>query len=160
MFDRKCSVKSCSPYPELNQLCGAEARAKETVGAANIKDNDNDGNGDGDGGSDRDEDDDKDGNADADADDDEDDDDISLRTAAEQSAMKATILKVAINLTNEGLMGAREARALNDMIKIQHPVVVAAFKVRMRHCWLVAPWMVAISFVHRSFEVAREIDSG
>lgn len=44
--------------------------------------------------------------------------------------MKATILKVAINLTNEGLLGAREANVVNDMINRENPVLVAAFKVR------------------------------
>ena len=44
--------------------------------------------------------------------------------------MKATVLKVAINLTNEGLLRARDARAVNDMIKRQNPALVAAFKVK------------------------------
>lgn len=59
-----------------------------------------------------------------------DDDDDVLGSDAERSAMKATILKVAINLTNEGLLGAREANVVNDMINRENPVLVAAFKVR------------------------------
>ncbi len=61
-----------------------------------------------------------------------DDDDDALRSDAERSAMKATILKVAINLTNEGLLGAREANVVNDMINRENPVLVAAFKVRRK----------------------------
>lgn len=71
-----------------------------------------------------------DGDGDGNGNDDDDDDESTLRTEAERSAMKATILKVAINLTDEGLLGARDARAVNDMIKRQNPVLVAAFKVR------------------------------
>lgn len=91
-------LKLCSYlYPELNQLCGAEARSTGPTGAANTND---------------------------------DDGETALRTEAERSAMKATILKVAINLTNEGLLGARDARVVNDMIQRHNPVLVAAFKVR------------------------------
>lgn len=62
---------------------------------------------------------------------------------AERSAMKATILKVAINLANEGLLGAREANVVNDMINRENPVLVAAFKVRRTSScfWGAACWV-------------------
>lgn len=59
---------------------------------------------------------------------DNDDNDV-LTTEAERDAMKATILKVAINLTNESLLGPPEASVLNTMISRESPVLVAAFKV-------------------------------
>lgn len=57
--------------------------------------------------------------------------------------MKATILKVAINLANEGLLGAREANVVNDMINRENPVLVAAFKVRRTSScfWGAACWV-------------------
>ncbi|CBJ31073.1 expressed unknown protein [Ectocarpus siliculosus] len=59
--------------------------------------------------------------------DDNDDNDV-LKTEADHDAMQATILKVATNLTNESLLGPREASVLNTMISRENPVLVAAFK--------------------------------
>lgn len=58
------------------------------------------------------------------------DDNDVLKTEADRDAMKATMLRVAINLTNESLLGPREASVLNTMISRENPVLVAAFKVR------------------------------
>ncbi|CAM9489764.1 unnamed protein product [Ectocarpus sp. 4 AP-2014] len=58
---------------------------------------------------------------------DNDDNDV-LKTKADRDAMQATILKVATNLTNESLLGPREASVLNTMISTENPVLVAAFK--------------------------------
>lgn len=54
-----------------------------------------------------------------------------MNTEAERTAMKATVLEVVINLTNKGLLGARETNMANDMVLRENPVLVAAFKVRM-----------------------------
>ena len=101
--------------PELKQLCGAEGvgdgESRNAGPSGDAPTNPIGGVDDGDS-------------------DDDDDEENTLRTEAERSAMKATVLKVTINLTNEGLLGARDARAVNDMIKRQNPVLVAAFKVR------------------------------
>lgn len=103
-----CVHSSIVSPPDLNQLCGAgAARNTGQPGDATTHPDGDD--------------------ADGDADDDE--EESTLRTEAERSAMKATVLKVAINLTNEGLLGARDASAVNGMITRQHPVLVAAFKV-------------------------------
>lgn len=91
-----------------------------------------------------------DGNGDIDSDND-DDDEKALRTEAERTAMKATILRVAINLTDEGLLGARGARAVNDMVKHQSPVLVAAFKVRIQCLLLLGRLLVLFSPVHRVY---------
>ncbi|CAM9517767.1 unnamed protein product [Ectocarpus sp. 12 AP-2014] len=58
---------------------------------------------------------------------DNDDNDV-LKTEADRDAMQATILTVATNLTNESLLGPREASVLNKMISRENPVLVAAFK--------------------------------
>lgn len=59
------------------------------------------------------------------------DDGDVMHTEADLSAMKATVLEVIINLTNKGLLGARETNLANDMVLRENPVLVAAFKVRM-----------------------------
>lgn len=43
--------------------------------------------------------------------------------------MKATVMKIAINLNNEGLLRAREASVLKEMVLRENPVLVAAFEV-------------------------------
>lgn len=67
---------------------------------------------------------------DDDGEEDDGDDDDAMDTEAERSAMKETVLEVVINLTNKGLLGAREANMANDMVLRENPVLVAAFKVR------------------------------
>lgn len=113
-------------------MCGAEAESRNTGPRRDATTNPNEGEGDGD-----------------DDDDDDDDDENKLRTEAERSAMKATVLKVVINLTNEGLLGARDARAVNDMIKDQHPVLVAAFKVSTEeNALLLSPGVIAVVYAY------------
>ena len=48
---------------------------------------------------------------------------------AEQDTMKTTLLKVAVNIASEGLLGALEARILREMVFQESPVLMAAFKV-------------------------------
>lgn len=50
----------------------------------------------------------------------------------EGDAMKAKVLKVAVRLANEGLLGALEARLLQEMVWQESPILMAAFKVRER----------------------------
>ena len=45
--------------------------------------------------------------------------------------MKVTILKEAVKLTNQGLLGALETRVLKKMVSQESPVLMAAYRVRM-----------------------------
>ncbi|CAM9522800.1 unnamed protein product [Scytosiphon promiscuus] len=51
-----------------------------------------------------------------------------LKVEAEQDAMTATIMKIASNLNNEGLLRAREASVLKEMVLRENPVLMAAFE--------------------------------
>ena len=50
---------------------------------------------------------------------------------AERGAMKVTILKEAVKLANQGLLGALETRVLKKMVSQESPVLMAAYRVRM-----------------------------
>lgn len=56
-----------------------------------------------------------------------------------RDAMKATVMKIAINLNNEGLLRAREASVLKEMVLRENPVLLAAFQV----------WKAAYLFVNK-----------
>lgn len=45
--------------------------------------------------------------------------------------MKVTILKEAVKLANQGLLGALETRVLKKMVSQESPVLMAAYRVRM-----------------------------
>ncbi|CAM9455449.1 unnamed protein product [Hapterophycus canaliculatus] len=56
------------------------------------------------------------------------DDTNPSKMEAKRDAMKATVMKIAINLNNEGLLRAREASVLKEMVLRGNPVLLAAFE--------------------------------